>query len=119
MALDQPGLQYTLTLLFLLGLSAGLSAAETALFSLTAEQVATLAGRSPRAGIRLEGLLSRPRRTLLTLRLCDTLINLASAATALGLAAYLAPGRAWLGPLLLAPVLVLRGELFPRFAAAA
>lgn len=119
MALDQPGLQYTLTLLFLLGLSAALSAAETALFSLTAEQVATLAGRSPRAGIRLEGLLSRPRRTLLTLRLCDTLINLASAATALGLAALLAPGWAWLGPFLLIPVLVLLGELFPRFVAAA
>ncbi|MBI3080290.1 MAG: DUF21 domain-containing protein, partial [candidate division NC10 bacterium] len=105
--MDQPAVQYGLLLVFLLGLSAGLSAAETALFSLTAEQVGTVAARSPGAGVRLQVLLSRPRRTLLTLRVCDTLINLASAAVALALAAALAPERAWLGPLLLVPVLLL------------
>ncbi|MEK7854208.1 MAG: CNNM domain-containing protein, partial [candidate division NC10 bacterium] len=117
--MDQPAVQYGLLLVFLLALSGGLSAAETALFSLTAEQVGTVAARSPRAGVRLQDLLSRPRRTLLTLRVCDTLINLASAAVALALAAVLAPERAWLGPLLLVPVLLLLGELSPRFVAAA
>lgn len=117
--MDQPAVQYGLLLVFLLALSGGLSAAETALFSLTAEQVGTVAARSPRAGVRLQALLSRPRRTLLTLRVCDTLINLASAAVALALAAVLAPERAWLGPLLLVPVLLLLGELSPRFVAAA
>lgn len=117
--MDQAALQYALFLVCLLALSGGLSAAETALFSLTAEQVRAIAGRSPGAGLRLQELLSRPRRTLLTLRVCDALINLGAAAAALALAAALAPERAWLGPLLLVPVLVFLGELFPRFVAAA
>ncbi|HEU5393309.1 MAG TPA: CNNM domain-containing protein, partial [Candidatus Methylomirabilis sp.] len=101
--MDQPALQYALFLVCLLVLSGGLSAAETALFSLTAEQVRGVAGRSPGAGLRLQELLSRPRRTLLTLRVCVALINLGAAAAALALAATLAPERAWLGPLLLVP----------------
>jgi len=117
--LDQPAIQYGLLLALLLTLSGGLSAAETAIFSLTAEQVGSLAASSPGAGTRLQVLLTRPRRTLLTLRLCDTLTNLASAAVALALAAVLVPERAWLGPLLLVPIVLFLGELFPRFVAAA
>ena len=117
--MDQPAVQYGLLLALLLALSGGLSAAETAIFSLTTNQLGTVAARSPGAGARLEALLSRPRRTLLTLRVCDTVINLAAAAVALALADVLAPDWAWLGPLLLVPVLLLLGEVSPRFVAAA
>ncbi|MGH7395891.1 MAG: CNNM domain-containing protein, partial [Candidatus Methylomirabilales bacterium] len=84
--MDQPAVQYGLFLALLLALSGGLSAAETAIFSLTTNQLGTVAARSPGVGVRLQALLSRPRRTLLTLRVCDTVINLAAAAVALALA---------------------------------
>ena len=64
----------TVLLLLLLAASAFFSGSETALFSLSAEQLQTL-GRNGARGRRLVGLLKKPTQLLSTLLIGNTLVN--------------------------------------------
>ncbi len=66
-------------LVVLFGLSAFFSGSETALFALTPVQAQRIRDRNPRAGARLQRLLSQPERVLSTILIGNTIINVAIA----------------------------------------
>ena len=66
-------------LLPLFGLSAFFSGSETMLFALTPMQAQRIRDRNPRAGARLQQLLSQPERVLSTILIGNTLVNVAIA----------------------------------------
>ncbi|MBF0171795.1 MAG: HlyC/CorC family transporter [Nitrospinae bacterium] len=67
-------------LMGLLGLSAFFSGSEVALFSLTRIQVDRLKARNPQAGVRVERLLAKPQRLLVTIFIGNELTNVAISA---------------------------------------
>ena len=66
-------------LLILLLLSAFFSSSETCLFSLNPLQINKLARNNPGAGARVERLLNQPTKTLSTILIGNTVVNVASA----------------------------------------
>ena len=67
--MSETPLELWIVLAGLLGLSGFFSASETALFSLSAGQVA-------RAGARVRAMLAHPREVLVTILLCNLVVNL-------------------------------------------
>jgi len=95
----------------LLVLSAFFSGSETALFSLQPidRKALTPEGDSP-----VESLLRQPRRTLASLLIGNEFVNVLLSTVTAGLVLSLFPGRPWLNVVLLAPLLLLFGEVLPK-----
>jgi len=102
-------------LVVLFGLSAFFSGSETALFALTPVQAQRIRDRSPRAGARLQNLLSQPERMLSTILIGNTLVNVAIASVGFLVVHMLAP---WHSTLIAIPattvLLLLAGDLIPK-----
>src|SRR5277367_1823607 len=80
-----------LTILALLCASAFFAGSETALFSLSRVSRETLEARNDKASKRLIAMLSQPRRLIVTIIVCNELINIASSSIAATLTAHLLP----------------------------
>lgn len=80
-------------LLLLFGLSAFFSGSETMLFALTPMQAQRIRDRNPRAGARLQRLLSQPERVLSTILIGNTLVNVAIASLAFVVCHMLIPAH--------------------------
>lgn len=75
--------------MFLLGLSGLFSASEMALFSLSRIQLKRIGDRHPHRHGLVVSLLDRPRRTLITILIGNTLVNVAASAVATSLSIHL------------------------------
>ena len=99
----------------LFGLSAFFSGSETALFALTPVQAQRIRDRNPRAGARLQRLLSQPERVLSTILIGNTIVNVAIASVAFVVVHMLAPQHS---TILAIPattaLLLLIGDLVPK-----
>ncbi len=103
---------------FLMLCSAGFSASETALFSLPRPKVRTMR-REGGAGERISDLLDRPRRLITSILMGNEVVNIASSALFTGVVvAYLEPGKRWLAPVFMTPLLMIFGEITPKSLAA-
>ena len=102
-----------LTALF--GLSAFFSGSETALFALTPVQAQRIRDRNPRAGTRLQRLLSQPDRVLSTLLIGNTIVNVAIASLGFVVVHELAPRHsAAIAIPATTVLLLLAGDLVPK-----
>ncbi|MBM4164434.1 MAG: HlyC/CorC family transporter [Lentisphaerae bacterium] len=104
------------TLTVLLGFSAFFSASETVLFSLNPIQVQRIRDRDRKAGVRVATLLANPPRTLSTILIGNTLVNVAIASLGYALISQLvAPGwdEAVAIPIMTL-LLLLFGEITPK-----
>lgn len=89
------------------------STSETALFSLQAVDREALR-EDERLGPTLGELMDRPRRLLASLLIGNELSNVAISTLAASLTLALVPGTPWLAVLLVAPVLILFGDVLPK-----
>src|SRR5437016_3572328 len=106
------------TAALLLG-SAFFAGAETALFSLTRVSREALAQREDAASRLVLQLLSKPRRLIVTLILCNELINISASSVMATLIERVAPSMRQAGQVLIAtavmvPLLLLIGEMTPK-----
>jgi len=102
-------------LLALFGLSAFFSGSETALFALTPVQAQRIRDRNPRAGARLQRLLSQPERVLSTILIGNTIVNVAIASVGFVVVHTLAPQHSTLIAIPATTVLLLlAGDLVPK-----
>jgi CBS domain containing-hemolysin-like protein len=104
--------------LLLLG-SAFFSGSETALFSLSRVTRETLASRADAGSRRVLELLSRPRRLIVTIILCNELINITSSSLAATVTSHWLPASRELVQVVVAtavmlPLLLLFGEMAPK-----
>ncbi|MGZ3407745.1 MAG: CNNM domain-containing protein, partial [Polyangia bacterium] len=108
-----------LAIFALLLASAFFSGSETALFSLSRLQRDALATREDRRSLRLSEMLSHPRRLIVTIIVCNELINIANSSVAATLVAHLFPGVRELGQVFIAtalmlPLILFFGEMTPK-----
>jgi CBS domain containing-hemolysin-like protein len=98
----------------LFGLSAFFAGSETALFALTPVQVQRIRDRNPRAGARLQRMLSQPERVLSTTLIGNTIANVAIASVSFVVVHMLAPQHSTLIAIPTTTVLLLLfGDLVP------
>lgn len=103
---------------FLMFCSAGFSASETALFSLPRPRARAMR-REGGAGERISDLLERPRRLITSILIGNEIVNIAASALFTGaVVAHLEPGRRWLAPVFMTPLLMIFGEITPKSLAA-
>ncbi len=103
---------------FLMLCSAGFSASETALFSLSRPKVLAMS-REGGAGERVSSLLGKPRRLITSILMGNEIINIVASVLFTGtVVSHLAPERRWLAPVLMAPLLMIFGEITPKSLAA-
>jgi putative hemolysin len=91
--------------------SAFFSASETALFSLQPTQVEEVSAHHGKAVSRL---LSRPHDTLASILIGNETVNIGLSTLSAGMLLSLAPERPWLNIVIVAPVLLLMGEVLPK-----
>ena len=102
-------------LVALFGLSAFFSGSETALFALTPVQAQRIRDRNPRAGVRLQRLLSQPERVLSTILIGNTIVNVAISSVAFLVVHMLTPEHSTLVAIPATTVLLLLfGDLVPK-----
>jgi putative hemolysin len=106
----------------LLAASAFFAGSETALFSLSRLQRDAMATREDRTSVRLTAMLARPRRLIVSIIVCNELINIANSSLAATVTAHLAPGVRELGQVILAtafmlPLILFFGEITPKSVA--
>lgn len=100
--------------------SAFFAGSETALFSLSRVQRETMAGRTDeRASQRLTQMLSHPRRLIVTIIVCNELINIANSSVAATITAHLFPNVPELAQVFIAtawmlPLILFFGEMIPK-----
>jgi len=97
--------------IILLACSAFFSASETALFSLQPldlEEVSNAHGRA------VSRLLARPRHTLASILIGNETVNITLSTLTAGLLLRLVPDYPWLNIVVVAPVLLLFGEVLPK-----
>ena len=104
------------TLLFASAFFAG---SETALFSLSRIQREAMAQREDRTSKRLSAMLSHPRRLIVTIIVCNELINIANSSVAATLSAHLFPRVSELLQVVIAtafmlPLILFFGEMTPK-----
>ncbi len=111
-----------LILLFLV-LSASFSSAETAFFSLSKIQLKKLENDAEPSSRRISRLLKRPRDLLITILLCNTVVNIAASALS-AIILINAVGKERVTPLMLLPLmlgmtilLIIFGEIAPKLFA--
>ena len=104
--------------LFLLGFSGRFSASEMALFSLSRLHLKRIQDRFPHRYALIASLLDRPRRTLNTILIGNTLVNVAASAIATSLAIHFL-GNLGLGVAIAAStfLIILLGEINPKTVA--
>jgi putative hemolysin len=104
-----------LTMLAILAVAMFFSLSETALFSLQKADREALK-EDARIGTTVTHLLSRPRRLLASLLLGNEIANVALSTVSASLLALTVSGAAatWLNVLVLAPVLILFGDVLPK-----
>jgi CBS domain containing-hemolysin-like protein len=93
--------------------------AETALFSLTRVSREAMATRQDRASRRVLRLLSNPRRVIVTLILCNELINIWASSVAATVTAHVVPQyreavQVAISTAMVVPLLLVIGELTPK-----
>ena len=103
----------------LLVASAFFAGSETALFSLSHITRENLSGHEDPASRRLSDMLSRPRRLIVTIIVCNELINISNASLAATLAAHLLPqmravGQVVLTTAVMLPLILFWGEMAPK-----
>src|SRR3954451_8852804 len=81
-----------LAIVTLLMASAFFAGSETALFSLSRIQREAMAQREDRVSKRLSGMLSHPRRLIVTIIVCNERINIANSSLAATVTAHVFPG---------------------------
>ncbi len=102
----------------LMFLSACFSASETAFFSLSHARVQSLRKESS-WGKRVAALLERPRRLIISILMGNEIVNIAASVIFTGAVVVLVgEGKSWLAPVLMAPVLMVFGEITPKSVAA-
>ena len=99
--------------------SAFFAGSETALFSLTRVQREAMATREDRASRRLSEMLSHPRRLIVTIIVCNELINITNSSVAATLVAWAFPGVREIGQVVIAtcvmlPLILFIGEMTPK-----
>jgi len=99
--------------------SAFFAGSETALFSLTRVQREAMATREDKRSRRLAEMLSHPRRLIVTIIVCNELINIANSSVAATAVAGVLPGVRELGQVILAtcvmlPLILFVGEMTPK-----
>jgi putative hemolysin len=104
------------TLLFASAFFAG---SETALFSLSRIQREAMAQREDRTSKRLSAMLSHPRRLIVTIIVCNELINIANSSVAATLSAHLFPRFSEILQVVIAtafmlPLILFFGEMTPK-----
>jgi putative hemolysin len=108
-----------LAVVALLLASAFFAGSETALFSLSRLARETISGREDRTSRRVTALLSHPRRLIVTIIVCNELINIANSSVAATLTAKLLPGMREVGQVVVAtaimlPLILFFGEMTPK-----
>lgn len=108
-----------LAIIALLGASAFFAGSETALFSLSRLGREALAAREDKAAQRVTEMLSRPRRLIVTIIVCNELINISNSSVAAQLVAHVCPSVPQLGQVLIAtammlPLILFFGEMAPK-----
>jgi putative hemolysin len=99
--------------------SAFFAGSETALFSLTRVQREGMATKEDKRSRRLAEMLSHPRRLIVTIIVCNELINIANSSVAATAVAGVLPGVRELGQVILAtcvmlPLILFVGEMTPK-----
>jgi putative hemolysin len=107
---SDPPTAIALAVLLLLG-AAFFSASETALFSLQPMDRQSMAEK---ARARVDTLLRNPRRTLATLLIGNEVVNLSLSTVTAGLFLHIAPDQPWLNVVIVPPILLIVGEMFPK-----
>jgi magnesium and cobalt exporter, CNNM family len=111
-----------LAIVGLLLASAFFAGSETALFSLSRLQREAMATKEDRASQRLAEMLSHPRRLIVTIIVCNELINIANSSVAATVVAHTLPGVRELGQVFIAtavmlPLILFVGEMVPKSVA--
>jgi magnesium and cobalt exporter, CNNM family len=111
-----------LAIFALLSASAFFAGSETALFSLSRLAREAMAAREDKAALRVTEMLSHPRRLIVTIIVCNELINIANSSLAATLIARLFPQTRQLGQVLIAtavmlPLILFFGEMAPKSVA--
>jgi putative hemolysin len=106
----------------LLVASACFAGSETALFSLSRIQREAMATRPDKGARRLAEMLAHPRRLIVTIIVCNELINIANSSVAATVIAHLFPGVRELGQVIIAtcvmvPLILFFGEMTPKSVA--
>jgi putative hemolysin len=102
--------------------SAFFAGSETALFSLSRIQREAMATREDKSSRRLAEMLSHPRRLIVTIIVCNELINIANSSFAATVVAHVFPGVRELGQVIIAtavmvPLILFFGEMTPKSVA--
>jgi magnesium and cobalt exporter, CNNM family len=102
--------------------SAFFAGSETALFSLSRIQREAMATREDKGSQRLSEMLQHPRRLIVTIIVCNELINIANSSLAATLVAHLFPQVRELGQVAIAtgmmlPLILFFGEMVPKSVA--
>jgi putative hemolysin len=111
-----------LAIFALLLASAFFAGSETALFSLSRMAREAMAAREDRTSQRVAELLQHPRRLIVTIIVCNELINIANSSLAATVTAYLFPSVHEIGQVVFAtammlPLILFFGEMLPKSAA--
>ena len=99
-----------LCLILLCG-SAFFSSSETALFGLQPQEIESMNGKG---GQHVRKLLATPRNTLASILIGNETVNIALSTVSAGLLLRLFPDQPWLTVALVAPMLLLFGEVLPK-----
>ncbi len=92
-------------------LSAFFSASETALFSLQPLQIKEVSSSS---GNTVAKLLAEPRQTLASILIGNETVNICLSTLTAGLLLQIVPDHPWLNIVIVAPVLLVMGEVLPK-----
>ncbi len=117
--MDTFGIERVVAIAALLIGSAFFSGAETALFSISRIGREALAAQADRASKRVLALLAEPRRLIVTLIVCNELINIVASSVAADLTAHLRPAmrQAWqvaISTAVMVPLLLVFGDMTPK-----
>ena len=99
-----------LCLLLLVG-SAFFSSSETALFGLQPVDIEAMSGKGEQ---RVRNLLADPRQTLASILIGNETVNIALSTVSAGLLLRLFPNEPWLNIIIVAPLLLIFGEVLPK-----
>jgi len=99
--------------------SAFFAGSETALFSLSRLQREAMATREDRTSLRLSAMLARPRRLIVSIIVCNELINIANSSLMATVTAHLFPevrelGQVMIATALMLPLILFFGEMTPK-----
>lgn len=108
-----------LAIVALLLASAFFAGSETALFSLSRLHREAMATREDRTSVRLSAMLARPRRLIVSIIVCNELINIANSSLMATVTAHLFPEVRELGQVIIAtaamlPLILFFGEMTPK-----